>query len=111
GRLSEVLLRLEAVVDKVVTLSEDRQLVLAVFIASPDFVEAVERQDRTVGAEDVITTLDLDLGLVVHGRGHAAGYEPEPDEVVELVLVRGEVSADRLRGPADIGWPDRFVRI
>src|SRR5207253_7804691 len=66
---------------------------------------SVERQDRTVGAEDVITTLDLDLGLVVHGRRHAAGYEPAPDEVVKLVLVRGEVSADRLRGPADVGWP------
>ena len=106
-----MLLRLQAVVVKVLALRQRGQLVLAIFVASPDLVEAIERQDRTVGAENVVAALDLDLCLVIHGGRHTARHEPAPDEVVELVLVRGKVLADRVRGSVDIGRPDRLVRI
>src|SRR5207302_5475419 len=108
-RLREVLLGLEAVVVEVLALGERGQLVLAILVPSPHLVEAVECEDRAVGAEDVLAAIYLDLGLVVDGRRHTARHKAAPDEVVQPVLVGSQVLANRLWRAVDLSRPDRLV--
>src|SRR5262249_20344309 len=110
-RLAEVLLRRDAVVVKVLARGQRGQLVLAVLVAAPHLVEAVEREHRAVGAEEVVAAVDLDLRLVVDRRRHAAGDEPAPDQVVELELVGAQVLPERVWRAVDVGRPDRLVGV
>ena len=110
-RLREVLLGLEAVIVEVLALGERGQLVLAILVPSPHLVEAVECEDRAVGAEDVLAAIYLDLGLVVDGRRHTARHEAAPDEVVQPVLVGSQVLANRFRRAIDLSRPDRLVSV
>src|SRR2546426_2316492 len=110
-RLAEVLLGFDDVEGEVFAGGELRQVGLAVLVALPHLVEAVEREHRSRRPEDVVPALDLDLGLVVHGGRHATGGESPPDEVVQLELVCGQVLANRIRRAADVGRPDGLVGI
>ncbi len=111
GRLAEMLLRLDPVVVEILAVRQLGKVGLAVLLTRPDLVEPIKRQHGTVGAEDVLATLDLDLRLVVDGRRHPAGHKAPPDEVVELELVGAQVLLDRIGGAVDVSGPDRLVGV
>ena len=55
--------------------------------------------------------LGIDAHRIVFGAGHLAGHKAAPDQAVELVLLGGQVAADRLRVQPDIGGPDGLMGV
>src|SRR5207237_8113080 len=109
GRLREVLLRLQSVEVQDLALDQLGKLLLALVVTLPDAVEAVEDQYRSAGPQAELAGLDVDGRPGVLRRGPPARPGPPPDQLVDPVLVGGQVLADVLRPPGRIGRPDRLV--
>ena len=114
--------RLEATAVAGRDLGERRELVeglvvpfLAGFLVEAR--EAVEFHDRAGRAEQIAAGVDaaleieVDRGGVIDRVGHLAGDEPEPDELVEPILLAVQVAAHRLGRARRIGRPNRLVRL
>ena len=82
--------------------------VLALLI---DGQEAGELHLRPAGPEGVPGTGDLNVHAVIDGRGHLAGQEPAPDELIEAILLLGQALPDVLRGKGHVGGADGLVGI
>ena len=64
-----------------------------------------------VGPEHVIAAGGLDGNGVIEGVGHLAGHKPAPDQLIEPVLVLGQISGNGLRVQAHIAGADGFVGV
>ena len=56
-------------------------------------------------------SIDIDRGLVEHGRVHLRSDEALPDEAVKLQLIFGQEFFERLRRTQYRGGPDGFMGI
>ncbi len=83
-------------------------LVLALLIQGG---EALKGHVEAAGLEDIVPGQNIGLGGVQHTVGHLAGNEPLPNQLVELILVRGQGGLHLLRGQADGGGPDGLVAV
>ncbi len=113
-RLREVLLATEVDAGELLAGLEGGQhvlLALLLLVALPHLLEAVELEDRAAGPEEVVAGGQRRARVEEASRRHLAGHEPAPDQVVQAVLRRVELVAQRLRCARDIGRPHRLVRV
>ena len=83
-------------------------LVLALLVHSG---VAGEFQAGGAGAETVSGGVDLHRDAVIHGVGHLAGHVAAPDQLVEPVLLSGQVFFELLRRPFHIAGADGLMGI
>ena len=76
-----------------------------------DGEEALELQRGALRAQEVPARLYVRDRLVVDGGQHLGGHEAVPDELVERVLVLGEVALERFGIALGIARPDGLVRV
>ena len=86
-------------------------LVLLVPALHIDRCKARKLQGGVGGPEGVARGLHLDPHAVVDGIGHLTCQEPAPDELIEPVLLAGQVLLDLLGRKADVGRPDGLVSV
>ena len=76
--------------------------------------EAVERQDRAIGAQLGAISLgglgEIDDHLVELGRLHLRGNGPLPDQLIKPPLVGAEIALHRFGRAGHIGRADRLMR-
>ncbi len=112
-RLGEVLLGAHVPADQPVAGLQGGELAVpvALLVALPDPLEAVEDEHRPGGAEDEVGGRDGDPGVEEAGRGHLAGHEPPPDQLVQPRLLPRQQLGHLLGGAGDVRRPDRLVGI
>ena len=74
-----------------------------------DGQEAGEAQILMVGAERMPLAVGVDGRGVIDCIGHLAGHEAAPDQLVEPVLIPGQIRLQGLRVEAHIAGPDGLV--
>ncbi len=91
----------------------DGGLLLLLGVPPPGPEVPLKAQHRARGAEGV-AALEVGQGdrrLLVEGVPHLARQEAAPDELVEAVLLLGQVGADAFRGPFGVGGADGLVGV
>ena len=73
--------------------------------------KAGELDGGMAGAEGVTGRLDLDGHAVVHGSGHLAGQKTAPDQLIQAVLLAGQILLDGFGGQIDVGGTDSLVGV
>ena len=115
-RLGEMLLAVETVDWQRFALDQGRQtgvalVGLVVFVFQIHRHEAGEHEGLARCAEYALADGDISGDRVVLRRAHLAGQRALPDHLVEAELLRRQVLADAVRGAADRGRADGFVRL
>src|SRR5439155_22590327 len=86
-------------------------LALVRVVRLPDSMEAVEDEDGSSRPQAEGAGRDVGRGPGIAGRGHPAGHEAAPDQLVKPELVSRHVAAEVLRAAVGIGRADRFVGV
>ena len=73
--------------------------------------EACKTHALVSGAEGMAGTLGVDGHSVKNGIGHLRCQEPAPDQLVKLILVRGQAAPDPVRIQLHMGGTDGFMGI
>ena len=84
-------------------------LVVAPFLI--DRRKAGELQNLLARAEDVFLAGRVDLHGVIERVGHLAGDKAAPDQLIEPVLLLGQVVLDGLRVEPDVARANGLVRV
>ena len=83
-------------------------IVFSLFI---DGGKAGEFQTLVVGPEHVVAAGGFDGNGIIEGVGHLAGYKAAPNQLIEPVLILGQVAGNSLRVQTHITGADGFVGI
>ena len=124
GGLGEVLGRVDLIRRQGIALAECGQrfarlglfclfalLVIVVRALLVDRGKAREGDGVAGSAEDMSLTRNIGRDGIQNGISHLAGNKARPDELIELVLVGGELIAHRIGFDVHVGRADGFVRI
>ena len=115
-RLGEVLLLVRLLEVQVLPLLQIGQgglgsLILIVLTLLVDSGKAGEFQLRVAGPEGIARRLGLNGYAVVDGRSHLAGQETAPNELVELILLAGQILLNLVGHQVHVGGTNGLVGV